>query len=199
MAVWYEIGDGRAIVAFSRGLSPGEPDIITKEIVFRVANDGTIQDRFELTLQTGWPATRPRSRALQAALALPVPAILLAVDLAFAIGVDHVGSFPAAVAALMRDAAPALFSIFALSMLLAFLAWRRSRAFGLSGREQIAWVVFVLLFGLPAFLGFLLSRRWPARDLCTNCRARAPRDRAACAECGSRFPDPALKGIEIFA
>ena len=66
-------------------------------------------------------------------------------------------------------------------------------------REQFAWAVFVLLFGLPAYVGFLLYRRWPIRQPCPNCQAQAPRDRVACAECGTRFPDPALKGIEIFA
>ena len=87
----------------------------------------------------------------------------------------------------------------ALASVLAVIAWRRSRAFGLRRREQIAWTVFVLLFGFPAYVGFLLYRRWPIREPCPNCHAQAPRDRAACAECGTRFPDPALKGIEIFA
>ena len=83
--------------------------------------------------------------------------------------------------------------------ILAVLAWRRSRAFGLSRKERITWTVFVLLFGLPAYVGFLLYRRWPIRLPCPNCQARVPRDRMACAECGTRFPDPGLKGIEIFA
>ena len=79
------------------------------------------------------------------------------------------------------------------------MAWRRSRAFGLSRQGQIAWAVFVLLFGLPAYVGFLLYRRWPIREPCPICQTQVPRDRVACAECGTRFPDPALKGIEIFA
>ena len=54
-------------------------------------------------------------------------------------------------------------------------------------------------FRLPAYVGFRLYRRWPIRQPCPNCHAQAPRDRVACAECGTRFPDPSLKGIEIFA
>jgi hypothetical protein len=79
------------------------------------------------------------------------------------------------------------------------MAWRRSRSFGCPKQEQVVWVVFVLLFGLPAYVGFLLYRRWPIRQPCLSCQALVPRDRVACAECGTLFPDPSLKGIEIFA
>jgi hypothetical protein len=66
-------------------------------------------------------------------------------------------------------------------------------------REQVAWLAFVFVLGLPAFAGFLLSRRWVIRQPCTTCHALAPRDRPECVKCGTRFPDPALLGIEIFA
>jgi len=79
------------------------------------------------------------------------------------------------------------------------MAWRRNRAFGLCRREQVAWVVFILLFGIHAYAGYLLYRRRPIREKCPNCHSQSPRDRAACAECGRTFPDPALTGIEIFA
>jgi hypothetical protein len=57
----------------------------------------------------------------------------------------------------------------------------------------------VLLFGVLAFVGFLLHRRWPVREPCPACHARSARDREACSECGAAFPAPGLKGIEIFA
>jgi hypothetical protein len=43
------------------------------------------------------------------------------------------------------------------------------------------------------------SPRWPATECCVNCRKISPRDRDACLHCGTEFPPPALKGIEIFA
>ena len=57
----------------------------------------------------------------------------------------------------------------------------------------------MILFGLPAYVGYRLHRRWPIRLPCPHCQGLAPRDRTACAECGDGFPEPAGKGIEIFA
>jgi hypothetical protein len=61
------------------------------------------------------------------------------------------------------------------------------------------WTIFVLLFGLPAFFGYLAHRAWPARLPCPHCGQRVPRDRAACFACNREFPPPAAKGIEVFA
>jgi hypothetical protein len=99
----------------------------------------------------------------------------------------------------LRRFLPALGAALALAILLAAAAWRRGRAFGFSSRERTAWAAFVALFGLPAFVGFLLHRRWPSRLPCPHCRARVPRDRNACAGCEAPFPAPAPLGTEIFA
>ena len=145
------------------------------------------------------PQTKRRKPSCMT-LVLPVPAIVFAIGLLLVIAIDPPQSYPAAVTALLKDSWPScLIAVLALSIVLAILVQRRSRAFGLSRREQIAWSVFVLLFGLPAYVGLRLIRRWPIRQPCPNCHAQAPRDRVACAECGMRFPDPSLKGIEIFA
>ncbi len=196
---WYDIGNGQAIAVFTRPGSTLEPNSLTKRMVYRIANDGSIQDRYELTLQSGSRVQSEQTRAYGLALAVPVPAILFVVDLFIAIGIDRTQSYPAVFLALLKSSGPSLMVIFALSAVLAIMAWRRSRSFGLAKRERVAWVVFVLLLGLPASVGFLLYRRWPIRLPCPNCHAQAPRDRAACAECRTRFPDPSLKGIEIFA
>ncbi len=196
---WYEIGDGRAIAVFDRPSSTGEPVNVTKQMVYRIANDGSIQDWYELTLKWGSPVLSKQTQAYGLALALPVPAILFVVDLFIAIGIDRTQSYPAVFLALLKSSGPSLMVIFALSAVLAIMAWRRSRSFGLAKRDRVAWVVFVLLLGLPAYVGFVLYRRWPVRLPCPNCHTQAPRDRAACAECGTRFPDPSLKGTEIFA
>jgi len=196
---WYEIGNGQAFAVFVRPSATGEPENLTKRTVYRVADDGAIQEGFELTLQSGAVAQSKQARAFLLALGLPAPAILFVVDLLIALGIDRIQSYPAFFLILLRSSGPSLLAVFALSAILAILAWRRSRSFGLAKREQIAWVVFVLLFGLAAYVGFLLYRRWPIRQPCLSCHAQAPRDRAACTECGTRFPDPSLKGIEIFA
>jgi hypothetical protein len=196
---WNEIKSGQAI-AVADALGPtGQSDTVRRQLVYRINGDGAIEERFAIDLQTGLSAPNTAMQAFQMALVLPVPAILFAISLFLVIAINEPLSYPAAVTALLKDTWPSLIAVVALSIVLVILVLRRSRAFGLTRREQIAWSVFVLLFGLPAYVGFRLFRRWPIRQPCPNCRAQAPRDRVACPECGTRFPDPSLKGIEIFA
>jgi hypothetical protein len=196
---WCELGNGQAIAEFDAPWSPEEADKFRRRMVFRIAADGAIQDQFEVALSTGSPVTNKKTRALWTAIALPAPAILFVVDLLFVTEVDRIQSYPAVVIAMLRGAGPSLLIVIVLSLMLGIVAWRRSRSFGLSKRARVAWVVTVLLLGFPAFIGFLIYRRWPIRQPCPSCRAQTPRDRPACAECGTRFPNPSLKGIEIFA
>jgi hypothetical protein len=198
-AEWYELGDGKAIVVFVRPSSTGEPDNVTKQMAYRIADDGAIQDQFKLTLQTGSPVPNKQTEAALLALGLPAPAILFVVDLLIVLGIEGMQSHSAAFLALLGSSGPSFIAVFALSIGLAIMTWRRSRSFGLAKREQVAWVGSVLLFGLAAYWGFLLYRRWPIRQPCPTCRAQPPRDRAACSVCGTHFPNPSLTGIEIFA
>ena len=197
---WYQIKSGQAIAVIDPLPSTGQRDNVSRQLVYRIKADGAIEDQFAVDLQAGSSAPDGATQALLLALVLPVPAILFAIGAFLVIANDPPQSYPAAITALLKDSWPSLLiAVLALSIVLAILVQRRSRAFGLSRREQIAWSVFVLLFGLPALVGFRLYRRWPIRQPCPNCQAQAPRDRVACAECGMRFPDPSLKGTEIFA
>ncbi len=184
---WYELGTGQAIAVF------------LNRLVYRISGDGAIQDHFTVDLQAGSSIPDQRTQTFALALGIASPTIMLGIGFLVELEADETRDSPAGNPFLMRDFWLSLIAVFVLSCILAFMAWRRSCAFGLSRREQIAWVVFVLLFGLPAYAGFRLNRRWPIRLLCPDCHARVPRDREACAECGRRFPDPTLKGIEIFA
>jgi hypothetical protein len=85
----------------------------------------------------------------------------------------------------------------AIAIVAAVFCYRRQRKYGLPWTW--VWVAFVLIFGLPAYLGYLAHRVWSARLTCPNCGQKAPRDRPACFVCGKDFPSPALKGIEVFA
>jgi hypothetical protein len=198
-AQWYEIGSGRAVAVFSRPWSAGEPDNVTREIVYRISSDGAIQEQFELTLKNGSRARSKQAEAILLAIGLPAPAILFVVDLVSLIWIDRIPAGPSVLPALLGTSGFSFFLVLALASVLAIVVWRRSRSFGLPQRDQITWAVFVLLFGFAAYVGFLLHRRWPIRQPCPSCHAEAPRDRAACVECGTRFPVPALRGIEIFA
>ena len=92
---------------------------------------------------------------------------------------------------------PGLLGTAVISMVLAVFCYRHHRKYRLPWSGM--WVVFVLLFGVPAFLGYLAHRSWPARLACPHCGRLAPRDRPACADCGRDFPPPPAKGIEVFA
>jgi len=194
---WFAMDNGQAIAVFTPSYSTGEPDSVSKLKVYRIAGDGAIQDQFELDLQTG--SVPKQTQDLVGVLAFPAPAILFALIPVIEVGINQIKDYPAGLEALLKNTWPAFSAVLALSLILAVLAWRRGRAFGLAHKERITWTVFVLLLGLPAYVGFRLYRRWPIRQPCTTCHANVPRDRLACAECGIRFPDPSLKGIEIFA
>ena len=196
---WYQIKSGQAIAVVGPRWWSAQRDNVSRQLVYRIKGDGAIEDQFAVDLQTGSSAPDKATQAFLLALGLPAPAILFAIGVLLVIASDPPQNYLAAVTALLKDSGPSLIAVLALSIVLAILVQRRSRGFGLSRREQIAWSVFVLLFGLPAYVGFRTYRRWPIRQPCPNCHAQAPRDRVACAECGMRFPDPSLKGTEIFA
>jgi hypothetical protein len=133
------------------------------------------------------------------ALAVPAPVALLAIEVWIASTADVARGQAMGVRAMLERSWPSLAAVLALSSVLAAIVWGWGRAFGLSRRERVVWAGFVLLFGVPGCAGFLLHRRWPVREPCPHCQARVARDRDTCAHCGTPFPAPALKGIEIFA
>jgi hypothetical protein len=200
LILWYETRDGQAVVqcfaARPAGEAPGGD--AARSTLYRLASDGAIRDSREVSLQSGGNASREQAERSLIALALPMPFVLVAAE-TFMPTVGRAERHPASRRALLKQTWPSLLAVLVLSSLLAAVAWRRARVFGLSTRERAVWAAFVLLFGLPAFVGFLLHRPWPVREPCPACHARSARDRETCSECGAAFPAPALKGIENFA
>jgi hypothetical protein len=90
-----------------------------------------------------------------------------------------------------------LIAVSVASVFLAIWCYRRHQR--LSQRDAAAWATFVFVMGLPGLVGYLLLCRWPASERCQHCGKTSPRDRDACLHCGTPFPPPAPKGIEIFA
>jgi hypothetical protein len=81
----------------------------------------------------------------------------------------------------------------------AVLCYRRQVRYGAAGRERIVWPLFVLLLGLPGWVGYRFGRSWPVLEACPACAAEAPRDRRECVRCEADYPRPARKGTEVFA
>jgi hypothetical protein len=94
---------------------------------------------------------------------------------------------------------PALAIAHMISFVLAALCYRRQVRYGVSRTERIVWPLFVLLFGLPGWIGYRFGRSWPVLEACPDCGVAVPRDREGCLRCTTDFPRPALKGTEVFA
>lgn len=94
---------------------------------------------------------------------------------------------------------PALAVAQLLALGFAVLCYRRQLRYGVSRGERIVWPLFVLLLGLPGWIGYRFGRRWPVLEKCPTCGDAAPRDRGECVRCTAEFPLPALKGTEVFA
>ena len=106
-------------------------------------------------------------------------------------------SYPVALGGALWALSPALLITFALAGVMVRLCLKRQRRYALPGTRT--WVVFIALFGVPAMVGYLLCRRWPVRAPCPACEQPVPRDRESCSSCDTPFPEPALKGTEVFA
>ncbi len=184
---WYAMEKGDVIAVFHN------------DLVYRIGGDGAVQNHFKIELQAGSSGLDQQTQASVLTLGVPSPAVLLGIGLLVDLQANPTRTVYTRVQSLLKEFWPIFTAVEMLSLILAVMAWRRSRAFGFPRNEQITWAAFVLLFGLPAYAGFRLYRRWPTRLPCPDCHVRVPRDRGACVECGKRFPDPGLKGIEIFA
>jgi hypothetical protein len=143
----------------------------------------------------------PRIAAGLASLVIPVPAVWTVLT-TVAVPVAHLrsgeaGSYPAALARSFSEAWPGVLISFVLSAGAVWLCLRRQRQWAAPWTRT--WAVFVFLFGIPGLFGYWFHRRWPVREACPQCGGEAPRDRESCFACGTDFPEPAPKGIEVFA
>ncbi len=108
-------------------------------------------------------------------------------------------TFPEALARTLTEFWPALTIAQLLAAGLAVHCHRRQVRYGASGRERVAWPLFVLLLGLPGWIGYRFGRSWPVLEACPTCGEGVPRDRGDCTRCRAEFPKPALQGVEVFA
>ena len=108
-------------------------------------------------------------------------------------------SYPAALARALIEFSPALAIAQLVALGLAVFCYSRQVRYGAGRKERIIWPLFVLLLGLPGWIGYRFGRRWPVLETCPECGAVVPRDRMACARCEATFSRPALKGVEVFA
>jgi hypothetical protein len=84
------------------------------------------------------------------------------------------------------------------ALLSAVVGWRVGRRYHFSGRDQVAWAGFHLIFGVPGLIAFFSVQEWPAKESCPHCRKLRMVNRERCEYCGGAFAPPASNGTEIF-
>lgn len=174
---WYQFPNGNAITGCTRRDSSA---CATISHLFWMNKLGEITRREEVSLaMESYEMTRNISEVALQAVVAPLPLVAFA-----QLGEEGMVKYIGTGVAVVTDG------------LFVVLCYRRQRKFG--ARWTGMWMVFVLLFGLPGYLGYLAHRKWPTRLPCPSCRRAVPRDRLACLACGQDFPAPARKGIEVF-
>lgn len=129
---------------------------------------GGVTRREQVSLK-GYPAATTGFEAAAPFLVLPEP--LLWACVLPTIDADQPRGIPA-----FADAWQGVLFVSLTTVIAVFLADRKQRRAGLP--RSYAWLAFVLLLGMPGYLGFLVHRRWPRQAM---------------------VPPPEMTGSEIFA
>ncbi|QEG35064.1 hypothetical protein [Bythopirellula goksoeyrii] len=149
----------------------------------------------------GYVPPNPRTQAWQMAGTAPVPALwgfYEFIGRPFALmNSREVLSYQPAISRTWRETWPACVTVLLLSTIAAWQAMRWHKRHYLSG--GILWTTFVFLLGVPGLVAYWLHFRGSPVAKCASCGQEVPRNRDTCARCAEPFPEPALKGTEIFA
>ncbi|MHB1423829.1 MAG: hypothetical protein ACYC3I_11665 [Gemmataceae bacterium] len=135
------------------------------------------------------------------AAVLPSPAVLAVVGVMRArkLQESEEPSFSSALLRTLREFWSTWFLAQLLAVGLAVLCYRRQVRYGTSRAKRIVWPLFVMVLGLPGWIGYRFGRSWPVLESCPDCGVAVPRDRPSCLRCTNDFPRPALMGTEVFA
>ena len=147
-----------------------------------------------------WNVDSDRKKMTLVSLIATVPVVWGAVSAVVPLesqSASETGSYWPSLAGFWADTWPPILAVVAVAAMFAWLCYRRQRQYGMPWTP--AWVVFVFLFGLPGYIGYLTHRRWPTCLPCPSCGRIAPRDRPTCCHCPHDFPAPAANGTEVFA
>lgn len=193
---FYEIGEGQALLDLGSLRSRGDP---CHKLIWLDTSGRTLREE-----EVHFPAPSLFNRldvaAWIMAAAVPAPAVAI-VAAPLAVMDSHDGrqssrpSFAAYRQALMENWL-AISLVCVLALVAAGLCYRQQQRY--ARRWTAVWVVFVLLGGIPALIGYLCQRRRSVLETCSACGRSTPRDGEHCARCAAEFPAPPRLGIEVF-
>lgn len=202
----YELSEGKMLATASGGYDSLEATI--KNDIFWLTPEGRVEQSRELTMQSGRRSSPPRVERAGYGLFCPAPlpiavaaAIIEPVALLSdaTLWMDNPPSFSSAVRISFNRWWPTVMVVSILGACLAVWCYHRETKFASSPWQKGLWTAFVFLAGIPGVAGYLLHRRWPVVAKCPACHVPAPQNDDHCAACGTTFPEPARKGIEVFA
>ncbi|MGA2796739.1 MAG: hypothetical protein ABSE63_04095 [Thermoguttaceae bacterium] len=194
---FYELDKEKALISDRRPL----PDFKYGEQLTWINTDDKILDRKEVELIG--PGRQPMTKSDDWTVALIIPAPIAMGVVAVAVGpmryieILEQTKYSDALSYSLKNVWQPLVVVCIIAAVLAWFCYRRQRRMALPWTW--VWVGFVFIFGVPGFLAYRFHRRWPVLDNCQVCGQAVPHDREKCSSCGSDFPTPAPKGIEVFA
>jgi hypothetical protein len=156
----------------------------------------------EANVRLAWAGENQSLRTLGG---VEVPAPLAAAGLVAGVrtklllGRGLAATYPQALGRAFTEFAPALLIAQLVAAALAWACYRRQVRFGASRGERVIWPLFVLVLGLPGWIGYRYGRSWPVLQACSACATEVPQDRDNCVQCTVEFPRPVLRGTEVFA
>jgi hypothetical protein len=167
--------------------------------IYRVSPDGRTE---EASATLTWDGAM-RSMQVFGGLVEPAP-VVLAGFLGFGRARDLIeegleANYPAALERAVAEFWRALLLAQLVSVGLAALCYRRQVRYGVRRGDRVVWPLFILVLGLPGWIGYRFGRAWPVLESCPACEVAVPRDRGDCVRCATEFPRPRFKGTEVFA
>lgn len=190
--------DESLLVVAQRNWSDGDAQVVWLKASGEIIKQQTvhrksIQQQPSLTAM-GWTATASAPWPLASAA---ITFAVLPVGVEYMAEADADAEYQTALIKVLWQTWPSILTVVVVSCVMAVLAYRRQKRFGLP--NSAAWAIFSFLFGLPGWLAYRFHRTWPVLEECPSCRQPSPRNRVNCLDCGKPFPPPPLKGIEVFA
>lgn len=198
---WYPLPGNHALVVVESEYhrSTGTKDIT----LYWLSPQSEIERTRTVTLQSGRALPSEQSTHAKICAAGPVPFAMTigatVVEPLIILAQGRADDYTSALAMAWNHFQNSLVVLLLLSLILAILCYKHQTSFAASPRHRIIWTIFVFLFGLPAFAGYRLHRRWPIRTPCPACNTKAPRNNNHCHACNTPFPNPQPTGTEIFA
>jgi len=186
----YRMDDKKAILVYEDRHSELTYD---EKIAWIDASGKIIQEKIAFTHSDARKPSIAENREIT--LSAPSPIVAPVVGMIF--NKNHWINYSEAFYIYMSNSWKVLLVIVIVSAVLAWICNHRQRRMALPWTW--VWVGFVFLFGVPGFLAYRFHRRWPVLENCYVCGNAVPHDREKCSSCGSEFPAPAPKGIEVFA